>query len=211
MPVKFEWTGERIVKLMDGLFEGKQQWKIAEELGCSVNLVERKIKEFRDNGTPLQTQRTGPRSGSGHPEWKGGRVVDKHGYILVYAPWHPNARKQGQGRGRYVAEHRLVMEQKLGRLLERGEVVHHLNGDNADNRPENLELFAKNSDHLRHELTGKCPRWSEEGKARIREAVRRRRGKRHPNTEPGAPVTPETPDHSTTGPEPSAPVPSKTE
>lgn len=75
--------------------------------------------------------------GENNAKWKGGRH-EKGGYAYKYAPNHPNAVK-----GRYVCEHRLVMEEKLGRYLLPSENVHHINGIRNDNRPENLELWVK--------------------------------------------------------------------
>ena len=74
--------------------------------------------------------------------WKGGRIKDKPGYILIWMPRHPNA-KVGRGKS-YIYEHRLVMSNHLGRPLESYEFVHHKNGIKDDNRIENLELLTKN-------------------------------------------------------------------
>ena len=71
--------------------------------------------------------------------YKGGRKKNLAGYVLIFKPDHPDC--QGNTRT-YVLEHRLVMEEKLGRYLERHERVHHINGVRDDNRPENLELWA---------------------------------------------------------------------
>lgn len=82
-------------------------------------------------------------TGSNHYNWRGGRYYHADGYVYQYAPEHPNKNKDG-----YVFEHRLVLEVKLGRILNPDEHVHHLNGIKDDNRKENLVALT-NEEHLR--------------------------------------------------------------
>ncbi|WP_202966793.1 HNH endonuclease signature motif containing protein [Sphingopyxis sp. C-1] len=62
--------------------------------------------------------------------------------IIKVAPGTPNAKKFGTG-ANWMLEHRFVMQEKLGRPLEKNENVHHINGRRDDNRPENLELWKR--------------------------------------------------------------------
>lgn len=61
---------------------------------------------------------------------------------MRHAPDHPKANGVG-----YVLEHRLIVEAQLGRYLRDDEIVHHVNGDPADNRPENLAVMSQ-SEHV---------------------------------------------------------------
>lgn len=53
-------------------------------------------------------------------------------------------------------EHRLVVEESIGRRLDKREVVHHINGDKTDNHIENLEIMSI-SEHAKFHLTGRIP------------------------------------------------------
>ena len=50
--------------------------------------------------------------------------------------------------GRAVFEHRLVAAEAIGRDLEPGEVVHHINCDKTDNTPENLRVLPSQQHHM---------------------------------------------------------------
>jgi uncharacterized protein (DUF1330 family) len=79
--------------------------------------------------------------GEKHSCWKGGKTINR-GYISIFQPNHPF------NHNHYVRKHRLVVEQQIGRYLQRGEVVHHL-GKKTDNRPKMLIAFINNSAHKR--------------------------------------------------------------
>lgn len=81
--------------------------------------------------------------GSNNPSWKGGRYKNKSGYIFVLAPSHPSADSRG-----YVKEHALVWEQTHGMPVPTGKIIHHLNGIEDDNRPENLVALTQ-AEHMK--------------------------------------------------------------
>jgi len=79
--------------------------------------------------------------GQASPNWKGGKEITKAGYVRLWI-----------SRDKRVLEHRQLMEGHLGRKLNRDEVVHHINGNNADNRLANLQLTTFSEDIRRHNL-----------------------------------------------------------
>lgn len=116
-------TTEEVVRLY--VDERLSTIEVGKRLGCSAHTIRTRLIEAgieRRTNSYYKTKE---------------RTIDAHGYVLVRAPeGHPKARHYGN-----ILEHRLVMEQHLGRYLRDDENVHHKNADRKDNRIENLELW----------------------------------------------------------------------
>ena len=131
---KFMWCACQIC--------GKERW---------VELIKGKPVDWRcrkcamnDPQVRLKQRISHLREGSAW--WKGGIMHDMDGYVRIYTgqdnPFYSMISKTNlniAGCG-YIAEHRLVMAQHLGRCLKPYEVVHHKNGIKDNNRIENLYL-----------------------------------------------------------------------
>lgn len=94
--------------------------------------------------------------GENSPLWKGGRYIDRHGYVRIYAAGDPHSTTNG-----WAFEHRIVMSEKIGRALLPVEHVHHIDGNKANNNPENLMIVSV-SNHTRMHFGNQNNRQSEE-------------------------------------------------
>jgi hypothetical protein len=151
--------------------EGKTATEIGERLGVDAETVR---KFARKRGTEIRRE---PMTMERHPSWRGGAVLDRSGYLLRRVlrdgPYGYLIRAlakrgpSGTDPSGYAPEHRIVMHCHLGRRLEPGEVIDHIDGNRLNNDLANLRLFPSNAEHLRVTLKGRVPNWSPEGRARM--------------------------------------------
>jgi len=82
--------------------------------------------------------------GEDNPGWKGGKSWRGRSKEAAYRVILVD--------GRYVAEHRYVAEQLIGRKLHRREHVHHKDGNKMNNSPDNLQVLTA-TEHAKLHMT----------------------------------------------------------
>ena len=123
------WTDE-MRKNMSNKFKGEKNPAFGKKQ--SKETIEKRVSKFR---------------GENHFAWKGGFSINKNGYKVF--------ENKGVKNGNRIEEHRLVMENYLGRKLLSSEIVHHINHNKLDNRVENLVLVTR-AEHIKiHDISPK--------------------------------------------------------
>ncbi len=159
MPRKYATCAKNHNRIVELAAMGWSMSAIGRDIGTAHRHVSRYMKK---HGIPALHRQVM----ENNPAWKGGRQIDKSGYVLILRKDHPHANNHG-----YVREHRLVMEGLIGRVLEPTEVVHHIDGNRGNNAPENLRLYSSNGAHLADDLKGRCPKWTPQGRENIRQST----------------------------------------
>lgn len=127
-----KFSGEKELKIIERYKEGVDIDDIKKEFNVGHGHLYEILKRHNVSVRP-------PRAGDKHPSWKGGKGIDKDGYVRCWMSFNHPFIEMRKADG-YAFEHRLVMAEHLGRVLKKNETVHHINGNRADNRIENLQL-----------------------------------------------------------------------
>ena len=118
-----DWLEERYVNKEMSLRE------IANICRSDFKTIDYWVKKFNFKKHPV-----GDRLGDKSANWKGGKTKT-YGYIAVKI------------NGKYIAEHRIVAATVMKRGLRKGEVVHHIDRNRKNNKPNNLYVFKSQSEH----------------------------------------------------------------
>jgi hypothetical protein len=119
---------------------------IAAKLGCGATHAQRLLKRASVVGRPFGDHQD-PRRNAKIAAWRATQFSPMTNSFVKGAPHKTiNGKKQ--------RIYRCVAEAVIGRNLASGEVVHHCDNNQRNNRPDNLWVFPSRSDHTRYHRTG---------------------------------------------------------
>ena len=137
--MKLMWQKSGYRSHMSKVHKGQPAWNKGKHIQTNTGRTHFKkglipwSKKFK--GLPIASKIFG-KFREAHFNWKGGKRIDVTGYMRILVG------------GKYILEHRYIMQTFLRRKLKDNEVVHHINGNKIDNRIKNLKLFKNNKEHL---------------------------------------------------------------
>jgi hypothetical protein len=116
-----------------------RKWEEHQCANCGIKSLRfgKKVKYC----TQLCANQTIKKFGRDHKRWNNGEAHCSSGYIMVLVSRTPR---------KYIFQHRLIMQEYLGRELLLSEVVHHINHNKSDNRLENLQVLSRSEHILLH-------------------------------------------------------------
>jgi hypothetical protein len=105
------------------------------------------IPKSESHKQKLSEAHKGKQLETSNPNWKGGSYISR-GRKFIRISDHPNKQRNG-----YIMHSRYVVEQFIGRYLNKNEEIHHINFNKLDDSLYNLYLFESKANHARfHQL-----------------------------------------------------------
>lgn len=103
--------------------------------------------------------------------FESGSIIYNNGELEKISTIKKKYKNKGVGNGKIKLEHRLIMEEYIGRELAKDEIVHHIDGNKFNNDISNLQILTR-SEHMKLHMNMR----KEQNAMRNRETVEKKCG-----------------------------------